>query len=226
VDGEYAVRRLGSRRIAIIDDGSTYGKGLADEFEKAAKNSGAEIVTREYTNDKAFDFMAVLTNVKRRSPELLFFGGMDAQSGPMVKQMKDLGITAKFMTGSGSCTPTLIKLAGDAAEGVYCSRAGMPVDKMPRGKEFQRRFTERYGDIQNYAPYAYDAVHVMIAAMKAAGSVQPEKYLLQLGKVDYSGVTARILFDSNGDLKTPSVTLFQGKNGKLEPLETVTFSPK
>ena len=226
VDGEYAVKKLGAKRIAIIDDRTAYGQGLADEFEKGAKASGAQIVTREYTNDKATDFMAVLTNVKRKDPDLLFFGGIDAQSGPMLKQMKNLGVGAKFMTGSGGCTPTFIKLAGDAAEGAYCSRAGTPVEQMPRGKEFQRRFAAKYGEIQNYAPYCYDAVYVLIAAMKAAGSAEPSKYLPSLGKVEYNGVTAKISFDPNGDLKVSSVTLFQDKNGKWEPLKTETTSAK
>ena len=226
VDGEYAVKKLGTKKIAIIDDGTAYGKGLADEFEKAAKANGAEIVTREYTNDKATDFMAVLTNVKSKGVDLLFYGGMDGQSGPMVKQMKSLGVKAKFMTGSGSCTPVFIQLAGNDAEGAYCSRAGVPVARMPRGKEFQDRFNAKYGEIQNYSPYCYDAVNVLVAAMKAAGSADPSKYLPELGKVEYDGVTGKISFDPNGDLKVAPVTVFQDKNGKWEPLKTETASAK
>jgi branched-chain amino acid transport system substrate-binding protein len=144
----------------------------------------------------------------------------------MVKQMRNLGLDAKFMTGSGSCTPAFVKLAGESAEGAYCSRAGMPVERMPRGKEFQQRFNAKYGDIQNYAPYCYDAVHVLIKAMQAARSIQPTKYLTELGRVEYDGVTAKISFDSNGDLKVASVTIFQDKQGKLEPVETATVAGK
>ena len=226
VDGEYAVKKLGAKRIAIIDDRTAYGQGLADEFEKAVKANGAEIVSREYTNDKATDFMAVLTIVKSKGADLLFYAGVDGQSGPMRKQMKRLAINAKFMTGSASCTPVFIKLAGDDAEGAYCSRAGVPVTKMPRGKAFQDRFNAKYGEIQNYAPYCYDAVNVLIAAMKAAGSAEPSKYLPELGKVEYDGVTAKISFDPNGDLKVASVTVFQDKNGKWEALETETVAAR
>jgi branched-chain amino acid transport system substrate-binding protein len=226
VDGEYAAKKLGAKKIAIIDDRTAYGQGLADEFEKAAKASGAEIVTREYTNDKATDFMAVLTNVKAKGADLLFYGGMDAQSGPMLKQVKTLGLNAKFLTGDGGCTPEFIKLAGDTAEGAYCSTAGVPVAKMPRGEEFEKRFKAKYGEIQNYSPYCYDAVHVLVEAMKKAGSADPANYLPELGKVEYDGVTAKISFDQNGDLKVGAITLYEAKNAKWEPLETVTGSAK
>ena len=224
VDGEYAVKKLGAKKIAIIDDRSAYGQGLADEFEKGAKSAGAQVVAREYTNDKANDFMAVLTNVKSKGADLIFYGGMDAQSGPMMKQIKTLGMQVKFLTGDGGSTPEFIKLAGAAAEGAYSSQAGVPLDKMPKGKEFNQRFTAKYGEIQNYSPYCYDAVNVMIEAMKKAGSADPSKYLPELAKITYDGVTAKISFDAKGDLNGGSITVFQAKEGKWEALETVTGS--
>ena len=224
VDGEYAVKKLGAKKIAIIDDRSASGQGLADEFEKGAKGAGAQVVAREYTNDKANDFMAVLTNVKSKGADLIFYGGMDAQSGPMMKQIKTLGMQVKFLTGDGGSTPEFLKLAGAAAEGAYSSQAGVPLEKMPKGKEFNQRFTAKYGEIQNYSPYCYDAVNVMIEAMKKAGSADPEKYLPELSKVTYDGVTAKISFDAKGDLNGGSITVFQAKGGKWEALETVTGS--
>jgi len=220
--GEYAVKQLGAKKIAIIDDRTAYGQGLADQFEKAAKAAGGEIVAREFTTDKSTDFMAILTAVKSKSPDLLFFGGMDAQGGPMLKQFKTLGLNAKFLTGDGGSTPEFIKLAGGAAEGAYSSLPGVPLDKMPGGKAFADRFTAKYGQIQLYAPYCYDAVNVMIAAMQKAGSSDPAKYLPELKKIGYDGVTAKIEFDEKGDLKGGAVTLYQVKNGKWEVLETVT----
>jgi branched-chain amino acid transport system substrate-binding protein len=218
--GEFAAKKLGMKKIAIVDDKSAYGAGLADEFEKAAKAAGAEIVTREYTTDKATDFMSILTNVKGKGAELVFYGGMDAQSGPMMKQVKTLGLTAKFLTGDGGCTPEFLKLAGDAAEGAYCSQAGLPIDKMPAGKEFQTKFNTKYGEIQNYSPYCYDAFNVFVEAMKKADSTDPAKYLPELAKIDYQGVTGHISFDPNGDLQGGAITLYQAKAGKWEVLET------
>lgn len=219
--GHYATQQLGGKKIAIIDDRTAYGQGLADEFEKAAKAGGAQIVAHEYTNDRATDFMAILTKIKSTKPDVLFYGGMDAQGGPMIKQMRGLGLSAKFLAGDGSSTPEFIKLAGADAEGAYSSLPGVPLEIMPGGKEFGARFTAKYGKIQLYAPYCYDAVNVMIAAMQQADSTEPAKYLPKLAAISHSGVTAEISFDEKGDLKGGLITLYQVKNGKWEVLDTL-----
>ena len=219
--GEYAAKNLAAKKIAVIDDRTAYGQGLADEFIKAAQANGAQIVAHEYTNDKAMDFTAVLTAVKGKKPDLLFYGGMDAQGGPMAKQLKALALNLKFMTGDGSYTPEFIKLAGDAAEGAYASLPGVTLDKMPGGKEFSDRFVAKYQPIQLYAPYCYDAVNVMIAAMQKAGSADPAKYLPALAGISYDGVTAKIQFDEKGDLKGGAITVYQVQQGKWQPLETL-----
>ncbi|HEU0189608.1 MAG TPA: branched-chain amino acid ABC transporter substrate-binding protein [Gallionella sp.] len=219
--GEYATKNLAAKKIAVIDDRTGYGQGLADEFIKAAQANGAQIVAHEYTNDKAYDFTAVLTAVKGKQPDLLFFAGMDPQAGPMAKQIKALAMKLKFMMGDGGYTPQFIKLAGDAAEGSYASLPGVPLDKMPGGKDFEKRFVAKYQPIQLYAPYCYDAVNVMIAAMQKANSVEPAKYLPALAGISHDGVTARIQFDEKGDLKGGAITLYQVQNGKWQPLETL-----
>lgn len=220
--GEYAVNKLGAKKIAIIDDKSAYGAGLADEFEKAAKGAGAEIITREYTDTTKVDFAAILTKIKGLKPELIFYGGMDSQSGPMMKQIKNLGISAKFLSGDGSQTPKFIELAGDAAEGAYCSSPGVPLAQMPGGADFASRYKAKFNiDIQLYAPYAYDATRVMLEAMKKAGSTDPAKYLPELAKIQFKGVTGNISFDEKGDLKGGGITLYQVKDGKWAFLETV-----
>ncbi len=219
--GEYAAKNLGAKKIAIIDDRTAYGQGLADQFIKAAKASGAEIVAHEYTNDKAVDFTAVLTVVKGKQPDLLFYGGMDAQGGMMAKQLKALQLNVKFMMGDGGYTPEFVKLAGAAAEGSYASLPGVPLAKMPGGTAFAERFVAKYQPIQLYAPYAYDAVNVMIAAMQKADSVAPAKYLSALAGISHEGITATIKFDEKGDLKGGAVTMYQVQQGKWQPLETL-----
>ncbi len=219
--GDFAVTRLGAKKIAIIDDRTAYGQGLADQFEKAAKAAGGDIVAREFTTDKSTDFMAILTAVKAKNADVLFFGGMDAQGGPMMKQFKTLGLSAKFLMGDGGSTPEFIKLAGGSAEGAYSSLPGLPLDKMPGGKAFGDKFSAQYGQIQLYAPYCYDAVSVMIAAMQKADSADPAKYLPVLAGITHDGVTAKVSFDAKGDIKDGAITLYQVKNGKWEVLETV-----
>ena len=224
--GEYAAKNLGANKIAVIDDQTGYGQGLADEFIKSAKANGAQIVAHEFTTDKAYDFTAVLTAVKGKQPDLLFYAGMDPQAGPMAKQLKALGLKLKFMMGDGGYTPQFIKLAGDAAEGSYASLPGVPLDQMPGGKQFEARFVAKYQPIQLYAPYCYDAVNVMIAAMQKADSVEPAKYLPALASISHDGVTAIIQFDEKGDLKGGAITLYQVQQGKWHPLETLgTGSP-
>jgi len=219
--GEYAAKNLGALKIAVIDDRTAYGQGLADEFIKAAEAAGAKIVAHEYTNDKAVDFTAVLTAVKGKQADLLFYGGMDPQAGPMSKQIKALALNVKFMMGDGGYTPEYIKLAGDAAEGSYATLPGVPLSKMPGGKEFETRFVAKYQPIQLYAPYCYDAVNVMIAAMQKADSVEPVKYLPELAKISLDGVTAKIQFDAKGDLQGGAITIYQVQQGKWQALATL-----
>jgi len=220
--GEFAATKLGAKNIAIIDDRSAYGQGLADEFEKAAKAAGANILAREFTDTSKTDFTAILTSIKGKKPDLIFYGGMDAQSGPMMKQLKNLGVTAKFLSGDGSQDAEFLKLAGDAAEGAYASSPGVPLDKMPGGKAFSDKYKAKFNtEIQIYAPYAYDAANVIIEAMKKAGSSDPAKYLPALAAITYNGVTGSITFDEKGDIKGGSISLYQVKNGKWEHIETI-----
>ena len=220
--GGYATTQLAAKKIAIIDDRTAYGQGLADEFEKAAKAGGAQVVAREFTNDKATDFAAILTKVKSKKPEILFYAGMDAQAGPMAQQMKKLGLKTRLLMGDGGCTTEFHKLAGDAAEGAYCSLPGVPLEKMPGGQAFKDKYKAKFNvDIQLYAPYAYDAANVMIDTMKRAGSVEPAKYLGELPKTDFPGVTAKITFDEKGDVKDGAITLYRAKAGKWDTLETI-----
>lgn len=225
--GEFALLELKAKKIAIIDDRTAYGQGLADEFEKAVKAGGGEIIAREFTNDKATDFAAILTKIKAKKPEVVFYGGMDAQGGPMAKQLKTLGIKARFLGGDGMCTPEFIKLAADAAADTqYCSLPGMPLDKLAGGAAFKEKFGKRFGgEIQLYAPYVYDAVNVMADAMKRANSVEPAKYLPEVGKTDYQGVTAKIQFDEKGDLKGGAISMYQVKDGKWAYLATLGGTP-
>jgi branched-chain amino acid transport system substrate-binding protein len=222
--GEYATAKLGAKKIAVVDDKTQYGAGLADQFEKAVKAAGAQVVAREYTTDKSTDFRAILTSVKGKKPDLVFFGGMDTQAGPMAKQMKELGIAAPLMGGDGMQTANFMKLAGPDAENMVASSPGVPLEQMPGGKAFKEKFA-KFGEIQLYAPYGYDATMVIIEAMKAADSVESAKVIASLAKLNHNGVTGNINFDDKGDIKNGAVTMYKVKGGKWEVLETVGAAP-
>ena len=224
--GRYAVKELKGKSIAVIDDRTAYGQGVAEEFEKAVKASGGTIAERQFTTDKATDFTAILTAVKSKNPDVVFFGGMDAVAGPMIRQMKQLGINTKFMGGDGICSGELPKLAaGSMADGqVVCAEAGGVEGSQKAGMDdFYKRFKAKYNvDVQVYAPYVYDAVNVMVAAMVKAGSAEPAKYLPVLAKTEgYKGVTGTISFDNKGDVKNGALTLFTYKGDKREQIAVV-----
>src|SRR6195256_2216269 len=184
--GRYAVKELKGKSIAVIDDRTAYGQGVAEEFTKAVKASGGSIAETQFTTDKATDFTAILTGIKAAKPDVIFFGGMDAVAGPMIRQMKQLGITSKFMGGDGICSSELPKLAGGAmADGqVVCAEAGGVEGEQKIGMDkFRDDYKKKFGiDVQVYAPYVYDATNVMVAAMVKAGSSDPKVYLPVLAK--------------------------------------------
>lgn len=215
--GEYAVKTLKLKRLAVIDDSTAYGQGLADEFVAAVKASGGQIVKREHTNDKAVDFAAVLTSIKATNPDAIFFGGYDQQAAPMAKQMKALGMNIKLMGGETMNSAKFIELAGPAAEGNVASTPGAALESRPGGKAFAEKYKERYKqDIGLYAPYFYDGVMLLAAAMQAANSTDPKKVVPALAKIKHKGITADIEFDAKGDLTKGLLTIFQVKNGKWE----------
>jgi len=223
--GKYAIETLKGKKVAVIDDRTAYGQGVADEFEKGAKAAGGEVVGREFTNDKATDFNAILTTLKAKKPDVVFFGGMDAVAGPMIRQMKQLGINAKFMGGDGICTTELPKLAGDALadDMVYCAEAGGVEGDQKAGMEkFRADFKAKFNtDVQVYAPYVYDAVHVMAKAMVTANSAEPAKYLPALKAISHQGVTGKIEFDEKGDIKNGALTLMTYKGGARTALAVI-----
>ncbi|GAB3189146.1 branched-chain amino acid ABC transporter substrate-binding protein [Hydrogenophaga aquatica] len=223
--GKYAVETLGAKKVAVIDDRTAYGQGVADEFEKGVKAAGGEVVGREFTNDKATDFNAILTSLKAKRPDVVFFGGMDAVAGPMIRQMKQLGIKAKFMGGDGICSSELPKLAGDAMadDMVFCAEAGGVEGEEKAGMDkFRADFKAKYNvDVQVYAPYVYDAVKVMAKAMETANSADPEKYLPALKAVEHKGVTGTIAFDEKGDIKNGALTLMTYKGGARTTLAVI-----
>ncbi|SAL29807.1 branched-chain amino acid ABC transporter substrate-binding protein [Caballeronia humi] len=223
VAGEFAVKNLKVKKIAIVDDRTAYGQGLADQFEKAAKASGGTIVMREFTNDKAVDFKAILTKIKSSNPDLVYYGGADSQAAPMVRQMKTLGFRAPLMAGEMVKTDTFVKIAGDAADGTVASLAGLPMDQMPGGAAYAAKYKKRFNeDVQTYSPYAYDGAMAMFDAMKKANSTDPAKYLPFLAKTEMPGVTtSKLAYDAKGDLKNGGITLYKVVGGKWTTLQSV-----
>jgi branched-chain amino acid transport system substrate-binding protein len=210
---------LKAKKVAIIDDKTAYGEGLANEVEKYLKDKKIAVVSRERTTDKETDFKAILTKIKSKNPDVVFHGGMDATGGPMLKQARELGIKSAFSFGDGACTNEMAKLAGSAAEGLICSQAGLPAEAA--SAEFKTAFNAKFGEIKQYAPYFYDATLAVIEAMKKANSVDPAKFTPEMYNVSFTGATGKVEFDAKGDRKDAEITIFRLKDGSIKPLAVV-----
>lgn len=218
----YAGKSLGVRTVAIVDDSTAYGQGLANEFEKAAKGVGLKVVSRDATNDKAIDFRAIATKIKGENPDAILYGGMDATGGPFAKQARQLGVRAKILGGDGVFSADLPKLAGAAADNVVCSEAGMALEKMPGGAAFARKYEARFHQpLQVYAPFAYDAVYIIVDAMKRANSIDPAKVVAAMPSADYKGVIGETSFTAQGDLRHGAISVFSYKDGKKILLDVI-----
>ena len=208
------------KTVAVIDDATAYGEGIANEVEKTLKAANIKVLPREKGTDKTTDWKAVLTKLKGKSPDAIFYGGMDATGGPLVKQGRELGIKAVFSFGDGACTDEMTKLAGTAAEGMLCSQAGIP--PQAADKKFLDAYKKKFNvDPILYAPFTYDAANLLIEGMKKANSAEPAKYLPELAKIDFAGATGKIAFDAKGDRKDAEITIFTMKGGKIEPLAVI-----
>lgn len=218
----YAADALKVKRVAIIDDRTAYGQGVADVFKKTALTKGMTVVDEQFTTDKATDFMAILTAVKSKNPDAVFFGGMDPQAGPMLRQMEQLGMSnVKYFGGDGICTAEVAKLAAGAKTlgNVVCAEGGASLAKMPGGETWKKRYDAKYpNQFQVYSPYTYDATFVLVDAMKRANSTDPKVYTPELIKTNFKGITTTIAFEANGELKNPAITLYVYKDGKKSPL--------
>jgi branched-chain amino acid transport system substrate-binding protein len=217
---DYLAGQFKPKTAAVIDDATPYGEGLANEVEKKLKAAGVTVLPREKGTDKTIDWKAVLTKIKGKKPDVVFYGGMDATGGPLLKQARELKIGATFSFGDGGCTDKMAELAGAAAEGMVCSQAGIPVQAA--GKKFLDGYKAAFKiDPILYAPFTYDATHLLIAAMKKADSAEPAKYLPALATISHDGASGNIQFDEKGDRKDAEMTIFTMKEGKITPIAII-----
>jgi len=218
----HAANNLKLKKVAIIDDRTAYGQGVAEVFKKTAAARGIAIVDEQFTTDKATDFMAILTAIKSKAPDGVFYGGMDPQAGPMLRQMEQLGMAnVKFFGGDGICTAKLAELSGGAKTlgNVVCAEGGASLQKMPGGTAWKAKYDAKYpGQFQVYSPYTYEATMVLVDAMKRANSADPKVYMPKLFETNYKGVTANVAFEADGELKNPAMTLYVYQDGKKVPL--------
>ncbi len=216
----YLVAEHKPKSVAVIDDATAYGEGLANEVEKTLKAAGVTVLPREKGTQETRDWKAILTKLKGKAPDAIFYGGMDSGAAPMMKQGRELGLKAVFAFGDGACTDKMKELAGSASEGLVCSQAGIPVQAA--SKAFLEAYKAKFNaDPLIYAPFTFDATNLLIGAMQAADSVDPAKYLPALAAIKYDGASGHIEFDAKGDRKDAEMTIFTMSNGTIAPVAII-----
>ena len=216
----FAAKTVLAKRVAVVDDRTAYGTGVADVFVDAAKKAGLEIVDREYTNDKATDFKAILTNIKPAKPDVIFYGGYYKQAGYLGRQMKTVQIDAALIGGDGICAPDVAKLADGALNGkLYCVQGGAPLKSIAGGETFRERFRKTLdADVDPHAPACYTATLTVVKAMQQANSTDPQKFAPLLKTLIFPGMLGPVKFDQTGEWVNPLVTVYRLTGNDLVPL--------
>ena len=217
---DYAARQLKVKTVGVIDDRTAFGQGIAMEFIKQARRSGVKVAGHEFTTDKATDFAAILTSLKAKKVDAIFFGGYAPQGAPMVRQMRQLGLNAKLLGGDTLCSPEMAKLGGDAVgENVLCAQGGAILEKQARGPAFKASYKKRFKQEPDvYAAPFYDQMMFIAQAIRATNSTDPSVVGTALHSTSYKGVIGNYAYDAAGNMKKSSVTIYTFRNGALAPL--------
>jgi branched-chain amino acid transport system substrate-binding protein len=221
---EFILSRLRARRIAVVSDRTEYGRTLADTLIRTVeRRAGRRIVVavEEITQgDK--DFSGVVARLKTREPDIVYFGGIFREGGYLVRQMRQAGMKAAFVSGDGVLDPEFVKIAGEeAASGTYLTFAPDPRLLAAAGP-FIQRFEARYGPIGPYVLYTYDAMGMLMRAIQIAkpstnSKEELRKVLKVMHTMEYDGTLGRLRWDKNGDLATsPYVVYVTRKGGSLQ----------
>lgn len=221
---QFAFGDLGTRKVFIIDDKTTYGKGLSDEFKKAFLALGGVVLGHQGITQGDKDFTPLLTRIRSMTPDLIFFGGLYPECALIIKQARDLNIKSIIMGGDGIYDPTLIRLAtAESAQRTYATMIGTDVKSLPQAQDFVKAYAARYGEIGSYSAYAYDATNLLIQAIRIAGAPDREKViqiLKEKGRV-FPGILGPTEFDEHGDTKNKVISVFRVRDGKWEHVRTI-----
>jgi branched-chain amino acid transport system substrate-binding protein len=216
---DYSAKVLHAKRVAVIDDRTAYGAGVADVFVATAQKDGVQIVAREYSTDKTTDFKGILTHIKAENPQVVFYGGYYAQAATLARQMVELGITAALVGGDGICSPEFAKLSDNVMdEKMFCAQGGTPLDSLPDGKSFREKFKSTFNaDVDTYSPAFFAATIVVAEAMQTANSTSPEVYSKVMHRQSFTSMLGPVKFDEQGDWVDAPVTVYKLTGGNLTP---------
>lgn len=212
---------LKKTQVAVLYENNDYGVNMDAVFSGFFEKAGGKVVSHNSYESGQKDFKSVLVKVKAGNPEVVYIPGTYQGNALILRQAKELKIKAIFISGDGAYSPELLKIAGQAAEGFYCTLMSIPSrDKSPQVGVFFDAYTAKYKEEPNvYSTYSYDAVHMVVQAIKESGFIG-EQIKNALYKVDYAGITGQTKFDADGEVDKP-YSLYTVKNGKFEVLPWV-----
>lgn len=213
VAADFIMSQLKLKKVAVIHDKTTYGQGLADEFKKNLIN--VEIVYYGGITQGDKDFKTVLTAIKAKNPELIYFGGIYPEAGLLIRQAREIGLNVPFMSGDGSIDPKFIEIAGkDAAEGTYLTFGPDPKN-IPTAKDFIEKYNAKFGEIGPYSIYAYEATNILLKAIKEAGTLDGKAIIEKLHAMEFEGSLGKIKFTEKGDVAVAPYVVWITKDGKF-----------
>ena len=218
--GTYLTKTLKASKVAVIDDASDYGKGLADIVAKTVKSNGASVVDREEIDPQASDYSSTVNKIKAASPDAVFYGGYYAEASKFAKQLRDAGVNGKFMSGDGTLDQKFINGAGPAAEGAYlsCTCVLATASDDPKVQKFINDYKAKFNSLPaTYTAEGYDAATAFIKAIQA-GKTTTGDINDYLSTEDFQGVSKHIKWQSNGELAGGSVYIHKVENGKIVAL--------
>lgn len=235
---DYVYNDLKLTKVAVVNDGKTYGAGLAGTFSQEFKKLGGTVTVAQTISDTTTDYSAVVNAVKTSGAQLLYYGGEYPQGGPLSKQLKAAGDNIPVMGGDGMQDPTYIKLAGTAANGDYATVPGAPISTLASAKTFITDYAAGGYSAPSsvYGGYSYDAAWSLIEAIKsvvsANGGKVPsssadfrQKVVAAMSSVSFDGVTGHVSFDQYGDTGNKQLTMYKVENGAWDNgVKVGTFS--
>ncbi len=217
---DYIFNKLQKNNVCIIQDKTAYGQGIADNFKNRFEELGGKVISFDGINTGDKDFKALLTTIKSKSPQIIYFGGVYAEVALVTKQAKELGISAPVFSDDGSFSSEFIKIAGNSSEGSYFSMVGAPPEKLAQAQVFMNSYKEKYPgvDMQPYDPYTYEAVKIILEAIIQVGKnklILPE----HLASMKYNGILGQTQFDANGDTLNKTISIYKVVDGKFVYVE-------
>jgi branched-chain amino acid transport system substrate-binding protein len=216
---DYTFKNLNKKNVFIIDDNETYGKGIADTFEKRFTDDGGKVLGHEHLSSGQQDFKALLTKAKATNPDVIYYGGVTTTGGGLLRsQMKDVGMQAlPFVGGDGIEEAEFLKEAGDLANGSWATVAAPIADKLPEAQDFIKAYNAKYTSgadkLGAYSASGYDAANIIIQAVESAGGDRAKVRAYVAGLKDFKGALGTYGFDQNGDTTNKIISMWGVDNG-------------